>query len=253
MNDTSVEELFWRLPDVTARDELVAAFQPLAMYLARRYANRGEDLSDLRQVANVGLLKAIDRFDPTQGRFPSFAAPTILGELKRYFRDSTWAMGVPRHLKDLMVESRRSHQELTQNLGRPPTVTEVAAHTGLPEQIVLDLRAVGNAYRPDSLEEPQRSGDSALIELLGELDESVELFDDIDAVKAIVESMSRRDQQILFLRFYHEMTQSQIAEHVGVSQMEVSRILRNRIALIRLRLGNLEYEPAAEAKHLVAV
>lgn len=253
MDDTFVEELFKQLPDASARDELVAAFQPLAMYLARRYANRGEELCDLRQVANLGLIKAIDRFDATQGRFTSFAVPTILGELKRHFRDNTWGMGVPRHLRDLTVDSRRSHQELTQSLGRAPTVTEVAAHSGLSEQIVIDLRSVGNAYRPDSLEAPRRSGDTALIEVLGERDESEEMFDDMDAVMAIVESMSRRDQQILFLRFYHEMAQSLIAQHVGVSQMEVSRILRNRIALIRLRLGHLEYEPTARAEHPVAV
>jgi RNA polymerase sigma-B factor len=253
MNDTSVEELFWRLPDVTARDHLVAAFHPLAMYLARRYVNRGEELSDLQQVASIGLLKAIDRFDPAQGRFSSFAVPTISGELKRHFRDNVWGIGVPRHLRDLTVANRRSHQELTQSLGRPPTAGEVAAHAGLSEQIVRDLRSVGNAYRPDSLDAPPRSGDSALIELLGEADESEKMFDDIDAVKAIIEAMSRRDQQILFLRFYHEMTQSKIAEHIGVSQMEVSRILRNRIALIRLRLSDFEPEPTAEAKHPVAV
>ncbi len=241
MNAKSVDELFQRLPDANARDELVAAFQPLAMYLARRYANRGEELSDLRQVANVGLLKAIERFDVTQGRFTSFAVPTISGELKRHFRDNTWGMGVPRHLRDMSVDSRRSEEELTQRLGRAPTVSEVAAHAGLSEQIVLDLRSVGNAYRPDSLEAPRRGGDTlALIELLGERDDSEEMFDDMDAVMEIVEAMSRRDQQILFLRFYREMTQSRIAEHVGVSQMEVSRILRDRIALIRIRLGELE-------------
>jgi RNA polymerase sigma-B factor len=255
MKDTSVEELFRRLPDVTARDELVAAFQPLAMHLARRYANRGEEFSDLRQVANVGLLKAIDRFDAVQGRFSSFAVPTISGELKRHFRDNVWGIGVPRHLTDLTVASRRSHQELTQRLGRPPTTTEVAAHAGVSEQIVLELRSVGNAYRPDSLDAPHGSGDRVLIEVLGEFDESVEMFDDIDAVKAIIESMSRRDQHILFLRFHYEMTQSLIAEHVGVSQMEVSRILRRSIALIRLRLGDIghEVEPAAGAKRPVAV
>ncbi len=251
MNDISAEELFGRLPDAKARDELVAAFQPLAMYLARRYANRGEELSDLRQVANLGLLKAIDRFDVTQGRFTSFAVPTISGELKRHFRDNTWGMGVPRQLRDMTVDSRRSQEELTQRLGRAPTAAELAAHSGLSEQIVLDLRSVGNAYRPDSLEAPRRGGDTALIEMLGERDESEEMFDDMDAVMEIVEGMDRRDQQILFLRFYHEMTQSRIAEHVGVSQMEVSRVLRNRIALIRLRMGELEREQGAE--HPVAV
>ncbi len=237
-----VDELFQRLPDAGVRDELVATFQPLARHIARRYANRGEELADLRQVANIGLIKAIDRYDPRQGRFANFAIPTISGELKRHFRDNVWALGVPRRLKDQAAASRRSHDELRRVLGRSPTADEVASHVGVPEQVILDLRSVGNAFRPDSLDALQRTGDTALVDRLGDCDVSVAQFDDLQAVNAILASMTERDRRILFLRFHCEMAQVAIADEVGISQMEVSRTLRRSMREIRGRLQEAEEE-----------
>jgi RNA polymerase sigma-B factor len=244
-----VDELFQRLPDSDARDELVATFRPLAFHIARRYADRGEELGDLRQVATIGLIKAIDRYDPRQGRFTTFAVPTISGEVKRHFRDNVWALGVPRRLKDQVAASRRSHQELSRVLGRSPTAGEVATRVGVSEQVVLELRAVGNAYRPHSLDALQRTGDTALIDRLGDSDAAVEKFDDFHVLEGILASMNERDRRVLFLRFHHEMTQAAIAGQIGVSQMEVSRMLRRSVRDIRVRLQEAE----EQARRPVAV
>ena len=240
----AIDELFERLPDADARDELVVTFRPLALHIARRYADRGEELSDLGQVAIIGLIKAIDRYDPRQGRFATFAIPTISGELKHHFRDNLWAMGVPRGLKDQVAVSRRTYQELRRALGRSPTIGEVAAHAGVPEHVITELRVVGNAFRPDSLDALQGTGNTALIDRLGASDSSVEEFDDIDELDAILASMPERDRLVLFLRFEDEMTQAAIAKQVGVSQMEVSRALRRSMRVLRGRLQVAE-EPTS--------
>ncbi|HVR31541.1 MAG TPA: sigma-70 family RNA polymerase sigma factor [Acidimicrobiia bacterium] len=232
----AIDELFQRLPDADARDELVVAFRPLALHIARRYADRGEELSDLGQVAIIGLIKAIDRYDSRQGRFATYAIPTISGELKHHFRDNLWAMGVPRGLKDQVAVSRRTYHELRRALGRSPTIGEVAAHAGVPEHVINELRAVGNAFRPDSLDALQGTGNTALIDRLGASDASVQEFDDVDELDAILASMTERDRRVLFLRFDDEMTQAAIADQVGVSQMEVSRALRRSLRVLRARL-----------------
>ena len=238
MRDT--DELFQRLPDIDARDELVATFRPLALHIARRYADRGEELGDLGQVAIIGLIKAIDRYDPRQGRFATFAVPTITGELKHHFRDNLWALGVPRRLKDQSAASRRSHQDLRRVLGRPPTAGEVAVDLGVSEHVIVELRAVGNAFRPDSLDALQGADDTALIDRLGTRDASVEEFADLDELGTILASMTERDRRVLYLRFHYELSQTAIADQVGVSQMEVSRILRRSMREVRARLQETE-------------
>lgn len=243
-----VDELFRRLPNADARDELVTTFRPLALHIARRYADRGEELGDLGQVAIIGLIKAIDRYDPLQGRFATFAVPTISGELKHHFRDNLWALGVPRRLKDQAAASHRSHEELRRVLGRPPTASEAAVDLGVSEDMILELRAVGNAYRPDSLDALQGTGDTALIDRLGNSDASVAEFDDRDEMEAILASMTERDRRVLYLRFHYELAQSSIADHVGVSQMEVSRILRRTMREVHARLqeaGEQTRQPVA--------
>lgn len=232
-----IDRLFQQLPDADARDELVLAFRPLALRIARRYADRGEDLSDLGQVAIIGLIKAIDRYDPLQGRFATFAIPTISGELKHHFRDNLWAMGVPRGLKDQMAISRRTYQELRRALGRSPTIGEVASRAGVSEHVINELRVVSNAFRPDSLDAAlQGTRSAALIDRLAASDASVEEFDDIDELDAILASMTERDRRVLFLRFADEMTQAAIANQVGLSQMEVSRALQRTMRVLRARM-----------------
>lgn len=236
MQDSAVAEFFERLPDSSARAALFTAYQPLAMGVARRYANRGAELGDLRQVAGIGLLNAIDRYDMHCGsRFTSFAVPTIAGELKRYFRDSLWGTGVPRRLKDLKVTSRRPVDELTQKRGRTPTPAELAAYIGVPERDVLEMMSIANAYRPDSLD-ATNAGDGGETDLPSQGGDPTGILDDVDAVRTAVASLRPLEQDILELRFSLEMTQSQIAAQIGMSQMQVSRILRKTLEILRVRL-----------------
>lgn len=226
MQDEQAEVLFRLMPADHARAALVDLFTPLAVHLADRYARRGQEREDLIQVALMGLLNAIDRFDPDFGsRFVSFAVPTITGEIKRYFRDSGWGTGVPRRLKDVSVASRRANEELTQRMGRSPTVEEIADHTGLLADDVAEAAALGSAYRPEALDAPMGGDDAARIERMGSCDDRIDLLHDLDAMKGLLDSRSERDREILYLRFYEELTQRQIAERVGISQMHVSRLL----------------------------
>ena len=229
---TENTELFTRLPDPDAREELVKLYLPLAHSLARRYANRGQDFDDLNQVALLALLHAIDRFDPEMGkRFTSFAVPTILGELKRYFRDAAWGVGVPRRLKDLWVLSRQANEELAQTLGRSPTVEEIGERIGCTPEDVSEAASLGSAFRAESLD----GVDDGLgpIDRLGTYDDEVDLFHEIDALAPVLADRSPRERQILYLRFYCEMNQREIAEVVGMSQMNVSRILSSTLEKMR--------------------
>lgn len=235
MRDERVAALFRQLPDARVRDELFEAFQPLAIHLAQRYARRGLEREDLTQVAFVGLINAIDRFDPNYGsRFISFAVPTITGEIKRHFRDASWGTGVPRRLKDVSGISRRVNEELTQRLGRPPTIDEIAEHSGLAPDDVVEAAALGSAYRPEALDAPVGDDDWSRSDALGEDDTRYALIEDLETLKRILATRSERDRQILHLRFYHELTQRQIADRVGVSQMHVSRILAACLEEMRL-------------------
>jgi RNA polymerase sigma-B factor len=221
------------------RDELVTGYLPVAQHIARRFAHRGEPLDDLVQVATVGLINAIDRYEPDRGSdFFSFAVPTISGEVRRHFRDQGWAMRVPRRLKDLHVSLNSAVAELSQGLGRAPRPSELAEKLGLPTNEVLEGLAAGQAYRGSSLDE-MLSGDESgttLGDLLGEADAELERVDYQQSLQPLLTELPDRERTILMLRFFGNMTQTQIADRVGVSQMHVSRLLAQTLAKLRERL-----------------
>ena len=232
-DDDASLELFAKLPDSAARDELVLRYRPLAEYLARRFHGRGEAIEDLSQVAFVGLIKAIDRFDPgREVKFSTFASVTIVGELKRHFRDTTWALRVPRGLQELGLQVSRVMAELSQSLGRSPTVAEIAARAGLAEEAVLEAMEISNAYSTVSLDAPADDGSTTLHEP-GAEDESYELLEGWASVADAVKELPVRERRILYLRFFRGMTQTQIAEEVGISQMHVSRLLARSLSRLR--------------------
>jgi RNA polymerase sigma-B factor len=226
-----------RFGDLAARDELFERFLPLARGLARRYHRGTEPLDDLVQVASIGLLGAIGRFDPERGReFTSFAIPTIVGELKRYYRDYGWAMKVPRGDKDRVVTLNRAIEDLSTRRGRSPSPAELAAHTGMTLEQVLSGLELAAAAWPASLEESGGRADGepcTIRETIGADDATLELVECRDVVTRSVEALSPREQRVLYLRFVEDLTQAEIGERIGVSQMQVSRILR--VALERSR------------------
>jgi RNA polymerase sigma-B factor len=225
------------------RGQLVTGYLPVAQHIARRFAHRGEPLDDLTQVATVGLINAVDRFEPDRGSdFFSFAVPTISGEVRRHFRDQGWSMRVPRRLKDLHVSLNAAVAELSQSLGRAPRPSELADKLGLPTNEVLEGLAAGQAYRGSSLDEIL-SGDQSgttLGDLLGEADAELERVDYQQSLQPLLAELPERERSILMLRFFGNMTQTQIADRVGVSQMHVSRLLAQTLARLRERL---ESEP----------
>lgn len=222
--------------DSVAREQLVQRFLPLARSLARRYERSSEPLDDLAQVANVGLLKAIDRFDPERGiPFGSFAVPTILGELKRYFRDCGWSVHVARGLQERALRVEDAQQELA-GRGRAPTVHELAEYLDLDDEGVLEALGVASAYGTVSLDAPPLQGDGDADPhpaALGVEDSGYEAIEAILTLGVAVRRLSELDRRVLALRFFEELTQSQIAERLGVSQMQVSRLLRRALAQLR--------------------
>ena len=220
-----------------ARAELVDRFLPLARNLARRYSGAREPFDDLLQVASLGLVKAIDRFDVDRGAaFSSFAVPTILGELKRYFRDLGWSVHVPRGAQEAALKVQEAQEKLTTRTGRPPTVSDLAEYMELPIEDVLDALETSAAHHATSLDAPREEGDDesgTLVDVLGEEDGRYELIDQTVTVAEAASQLSARERKVLGLRFIEDMTQTQIAQEIGVSQMQVSRILRR--ALSRLR------------------
>jgi RNA polymerase sigma-B factor len=223
--------------DAVLRDELIAAHLGLAEYLARRFANRGEPLDDLIQVASVGLLKAVDRFDPDRGlEFSTYATPTIVGELKRHFRDKGWAVRVPRRVQELHLRLAKVVNTLGQELGRSPTITEIARYAEVSEEEVLEAIEAGHAYRFASLDAPTGGGDedaSTLASQLGEEDPSMEDIEHRVALSPLLAKLPPRERTILHLRFFEGMTQSEIASRLGISQMHVSRLLARSLAQLR--------------------
>ena len=218
------------------RSELVELHLPLVEYLARRFRNRGEWLDDLTQVATIGLIKSIDRFDLERGvEFSTYATPTIVGEIKRHFRDKGWAVRVPRRLQELKLALAKAIGELAQNLGRAPTVAELAGHLQMSEEEVLEGLESANAYSTVSLDAPD-SGDEdapAVAESLGMVDEALEGVEYRESLKPLLEQLPPREKRILLLRFFGNMTQSQIATELGISQMHVSRLLARTLAQLR--------------------
>ncbi|MGZ4400999.1 MAG: SigB/SigF/SigG family RNA polymerase sigma factor [Gaiellaceae bacterium] len=218
-----------RFSDPAARSELARRFLPLARGLAMRYARSGEPLDDLVQVACVGLLKAIDRFDPECGNeFSSFAVPTITGELRRYFRDCGWSLHLPRGEQDRLLSVRRHARELTGTLGRPPSPREIADAAGLALEDVLDALEAETATRPASLDAEIASAEAptSRSNWLGREDDGFEFVESRAAAAHALRRLAPRDHQILYMRFFQDMRQAEIAERLGVSQMHVSRLLR---------------------------
>jgi RNA polymerase sigma-B factor len=223
--------------DQLAREQLVQRFLPLARQLARRYQRGGEALDDLIQVASLGLLKAIDRFDPTrESAFSSFAVPTILGELKRHFRDKGWSVRVPRDLQELAVRLEPTSEALSRELGHVPTLVELAKRLDVTVEQVLEAREAAGAYRAVSLDRPRDEDDESgdgIGAAFGVEDAGFSEAEDAATVAHLMRVLSERERAVLRLRFSEDLTQAEIGARIGVSQMHVSRIIRQAIARLR--------------------
>jgi RNA polymerase sigma-B factor len=220
------------------RERAIEAWLPLARHLAGRYAGRGEPTDDLVQIATVGLIKAVDRFDPAFGvDFAGFAIPTIIGEIKRHFRDRTWAIRVPRRLQELRLAITAANSELTHTLGRSPTVADIAAHLRVTEEDILEGLEGARAYSATSLSTPVGpDGAGELGDTLGAEDHEYELAEARIALGPALASLDEREQRILTLRFYGNLSQTEIAEQIGISQMHVSRLISRSLVKLRRRL-----------------
>jgi RNA polymerase sigma-B factor len=229
----------WKLSgDRLARESLIREYTPLSRSLARRYGRSSEPFDDLFQVAQLGLLKAIDRYDPDRGfPFKAFAVPTILGEMRRYFRDSGWAVHVPRGAQERALQVREAQQQLSEDCGHAPSVSQLSQYLEIDTEEVLDgLRALAG-YGTLSLDAPRRGGDEdeggSYAESVGEEDRRFELIELGLSVGSALEQITPREREILCLRFVEDLTQTQIADRIGVSQMQVSRILRRCLDQLR--------------------
>lgn len=220
------------------RDQLIRGYLPVAEHLARRYAGRGEPLDDLSQIATVGLINAIDRFEPNRGsHFLAFAVPTITGELRRYFRDHSWSTHVPRRLKDLHLAIRSAQAELSQRRDHPPRPSDIADHLAVSTTEVIAALHAAEAYRSSSLDEMLHDGQAtpAAEKCLGTPDIQINLVDDRETLRPLLAELGPRERTILMLRFFHHCTQAQIAQHIGVTQMQVSRLLRHILTFLHHR------------------
>lgn len=219
-----------------ARDGLVHLHLPLVEHCARRFRNRGEPLEDLVQVGTIGLIKSVDRFDTGRGvEFSTYATPTIIGEIKRYFRDKGWAIRVPRRLQELRMQISSATAELTQSLGRSPTPRELAESIGCTVEEIIEGIESSNAYSTLSLDATDDGDDSTstMLDAIGIDDEGLEHVEIRESIKPLLDRLEPREKKILLLRFFKNMTQSQIAEEIGVSQMHVSRLLNRTLEQLR--------------------
>ncbi|MDG3013772.1 SigB/SigF/SigG family RNA polymerase sigma factor [Speluncibacter jeojiensis] len=229
----------------TLRDGIVERCLPLAAHIARRFQGRGEPYDDLLQVASLGLVNAVNRFDVDRGAdFVSFAVPTIMGEVRRHFRDAGWAMRVPRRMKEMHLQISAAVSTLSQRLGRAPTAKEIAAELGVDVAEVSEGLLAGSAYQTISADAAigDRNDDMPMLETLGEEDRELEKVEYYAAVRPILEKLPERERRILTLRFFRSMTQTQIAEQMGISQMHVSRILARTLARVRSELDAQGHE-----------
>ncbi|HEX4702531.1 MAG TPA: SigB/SigF/SigG family RNA polymerase sigma factor [Pseudonocardiaceae bacterium] len=217
------------------REQLVTGHLPVAEHIARKFRNRGQADEDLRQVARIGLINAVDRFDPGRGTdFLSFAVPTITGEVRRYFRDATWAVRVPRRLKELHAAISAASARLSQELGRSPRPKEIAAALSMPVEEVYEGLQAGFAYHTDSLDSgTDDDGHSPVESRLGEMDGALDLVEDREALIPALATLPEREASIVVLRFFGNLTQTQIADRIGISQMHVSRLLSASLAQLR--------------------
>jgi len=220
--------------DPKLRDELILAYSDLAAYLARKFANRGEPVEDLIQVASIGLLKAMDRFDPTRGtEFTTYATATVVGEIKRHFRDKFWAIRVPRRLRELNNSLMKTVETLAQRVGRSPTIPELVEETGIPFEDVVEAFELGHAYSPISLDAEGDDEHGTVASGLGGEDPALARMEDRHTLEGALQRLSDRQRDVIRLRYYDGLSQADIATRLGISQIHVSRIQRE--ALRRLR------------------
>jgi len=223
--------------DLAAREQLIEQYMSLVRSLARRYSYRGEQLDDLVQIGAIGLIKAIDRFDLSRGvELTTYATPNIIGEIKRHFRDRGWAVRVPRGLQELNVQLSKLVEQLSVELGRSPTIAELAESAGVEEENVLEALESGRAYSSLSLSGGASTEDGEevdLLESLGDIEPEYELSEDRAVLAPGFKALDSRERMILHLRFYEGLTQSQIADQIGISQMHVSRLIRRAVEKMR--------------------
>ena len=220
------------------RDQLVVMHQNLVRFLAGKFANRGEPLEDLVQVGVIGLINAVDRFDPERGtKFSTYATPTIVGEIRRHFRDKAWSLKVPRRLQELNLAANKAAEELSQRLGHPPTVQEIAGEVGTSEEETLEAIELGNAYDTVSLDSKLvHEGESSpltLAEFVGDLDASLQSIESYGDLTQAIDSLDSREKAIIYYRFFRDMSQTEVAKRLNISQMHVSRLQQK--ALKRLK------------------
>lgn len=221
------------------RDNIVERCLPLADHIARRFDGRGEPRDDLVQVARVGLVNAVIRFDVNAGSdFVSFAVPTIMGEVRRHFRDNSWSVKVPRRLKELHLRLGTATSELSQRLGRAPTASELAEELGMDRDEVIEGLVAGSSYNTLSIDSGGGGDDEApaIADTLGDVDASLDRIENRETLRPLLDSLPDRERTVLVLRFFESMTQTQIAERIGVSQMHVSRLLARALARLRDQL-----------------
>ena len=227
--------------DVRARDRLVEEVMPLVRSLANRYAGRGEPTEDLVQVGAIGLVKAIDRFELEKGvELSTYAVPTIVGEIRRHFRDRTWGVHVPRRLKELSMRLSRTRDDLSAELGRSPTVAELAEAVGVDEEEVIDALQASKAYAPRSLDQPHDDDEPARPTGLADEERGYAALERGSVVRQGLDTLDERERRIVVLRFLRGMSQSEIAAEIGISQMHVSRLLRKSLETMRGRLDETE-------------
>ena len=225
-------------PDrIALRSKLVTGYLPVVQHIARRFAGRGEPVDDLEQAGTVGLLNAVDRFEPDRGiDFLSYAVPTITGEVRRHFRDRTWSMRVPRRLKDLQSSINSTVSQLSQELNRAPRPSEIAARLGIAVEEVVEGLDAQQAYRSTSLDELVSGADTSLADTLGSADAELDKVEYRQTLAPLLDDLPERERTILVLRFFGNMTQTQIADRVGISQMHVSRLLAQTVAGLRRKM-----------------
>lgn len=231
------------------RERIARGFHPVAVHIAARYRGRGEPVEDLEQVGALGLIAAIDRFDPDRGgSFLAYAVPTITGEIRRHFRDRTWSVHVPRGIKDLHTRMNAAQQSLSGELGRAPRVSELAVHLGVGREEVIDALAAYQSYRTASLDVPVGESDTTIGDLIGGPDTRFGWVDARESVRPAIEDLPERERTILRLRFFENMTQTEIGERVGISQMHVSRLLAQTLSDLRGHLFADSDRPPGSAR-----
>lgn len=216
------------------RNRLVTEYLPVAEHIARKFRHRGQPEEDIEQVARIGLINAVDRFDPNRGTdFLSFAVPTITGEVRRYFRDTTWTVRVPRRLKELHAAIGSCVEQLAQRLGHAPRPSEIAAELHVPVEEVYAGLQVGFAYRADSLDNTTEDDNRGLVDRLGRMDRQLDLVENRQALIPALAQLPEREASIVMMRFFGDLTQTQIARRIGISQMHVSRLLADSLKKLR--------------------